>query len=34
MQNDVDESVIAANRARFNIPTAEENQEFELKVAQ
>jgi hypothetical protein len=34
MQNDVDESLIVANWAKFDIPTNEENQEFELKVAQ
>jgi hypothetical protein len=34
MQNDVDESMLSAARARFDIPTAEENQEFEFKIAQ
>jgi hypothetical protein len=34
MRNDVDESMLSAARARFDIPTAEENQEFEFKIAQ
>jgi hypothetical protein len=34
MQNDVDESMLSAAPARFDVSTNEENQEFELKVAQ
>jgi hypothetical protein len=34
MQNDVDESMLSSAPTRFDIPTAEENQEFENKVYQ